>query len=153
MIIENAFDVEAPLTQVWPVLKDVPRVAACIPGAKVTEVVDERTYRADVAVKVGPVSVNYRATILVAEIDDDAHRAVMNVDARDKSGRGGVKATVTSTATEEDGRTHVALRTDAQISGLVATVGGRLIEGVAKQTVAAFATNLSRDVLGTAARS
>lgn len=153
MIVENAFDVDAPLDHVWPVLEDIPRVTACIPGAKVTEVVDERTYRAEVAVKVGPVAVHYRATIVVAEIDDEEHRAVMNVDARDKTGRGGVKATVTSSATEEHGRTHVALRTDAQISGIVATVGGRLIEGVAKQTVATFAANLSRDVLGTPSAS
>lgn len=148
MIVENGFEVDAPLERVWPVLKDVPRVAGCIPNAKITDVVDERTYRADVAVKVGPVSVYYRATIVISEIDDAAHRAVLHVEARDKSGRGGVKATVTSMAAERDGRTHVGLRTDAQISGIVATVGGRLIEGVAKQTVAAFASNLSRDVLG-----
>jgi carbon monoxide dehydrogenase subunit G len=151
LIVENAFDLNAPIEQVWPVLKDVPRVAGSIPGAKVTEVVDERTYRADVSVKVGPVSVNYRATIVVEEIDDAAHRAVLRVDARDKTGRGGVKATVTSTASSAGAGTHVDLHTDAQISGIVATVGGRLIEGVAKQTVAAFAANVTRDVLGTSA--
>ena len=149
MIVENAFDVAAPLDAVWPVLKDVPRVAACIPGAKLTDVVDDRTYRADVVVKAGPVNVQYRATIVVDAIDEAAHQAVLRVDAREKSGRGGVKATVTSTASAHDGGTHVALRTDAQISGIVATVGGRLIEGIASRTVAAFAENLSRDVLGT----
>jgi carbon monoxide dehydrogenase subunit G len=148
VIVENGFEVDAPLERVWPVLKDVPRVAGCIPNATITDVIDDRTYRADVAVKVGPVSVYYRATIVISEIDDGGHRAVLHVEARDKSGRGGVKATVTSTAAERDGRTHVGLRTDAQISGIVATVGGRLIEGVAKHTVAAFASNLSRDVLG-----
>ncbi len=148
MIVENAFDVEAPLDAVWPVLKDVPRVAACIPGAKVTEIVDERTYRADVVVKAGPVTVQYRATIVIESIDDAAHAANLAVDAREKSGRGGVKATVTSTASAREGGTHVDLRTDAQISGIVATVGGRLIEGIANRTVSAFAENLSREVLG-----
>ncbi len=151
MIVENAFDVEAPVDRVWTVLRDVPRVAACIPGAKVTEIVDDRTYKADVVVKAGPVTVQYRATIVVDTIDDQAHEAVLRVDAREKSGRGGVKATVTSTARGEGVTTHVDLRTDAQISGIVATVGGRLIEGIANSTVAAFAANLGREV--TAAES
>ena len=39
---------------------------------------------------------------------------------------------------------RIALRADAKISGVVATVGGRLIEGVAKKQIAAFAENLSK---------
>ncbi|HEX3550127.1 MAG TPA: SRPBCC family protein [Candidatus Elarobacter sp.] len=150
MIVENRFDIAAPLDRVWPVLKDVPRVGACIPGATRPEAVDDRTYRADVTVKAGPVTVRYRATIVVEGIDDATHEAVLAVDAREMSGRGGVKATVTSRASANGEGTHVDLRTDAQISGIVATVGGRLIEGIASRTVAAFAENLSRDVLGTA---
>jgi uncharacterized protein len=148
MIVENAFDLDAPLDRVWPVLRDVPRVAACIPGASNTEAVDEHTYRSDVVVKAGPVTVQYRATIVIERIDDATHEAVLRVDAREKSGRGGVKATVTSAASARGGGTHVELRTDAQISGIVATVGGRLLEGIANRTVAQFAENLSRDVLG-----
>jgi len=73
--IDDAFEVDAPLERVWPVLKDVPRVATCIPNAEITEIVDERTYRAKVAVKVGPVSVSYRATIVV-ELLDESMQAV-----------------------------------------------------------------------------
>ena len=53
-------------------------------------------------------------------------------------------ADVVSTATDAGGKTHVALHTDAQISGIIATVGGRLIEAVAQKTVAAFASNLAK---------
>jgi carbon monoxide dehydrogenase subunit G len=49
-----------------------------------------------------------------------------------------------STASARGGKTHVDLHTDAQISGIVATIGGRLIEGVAQKTVAAFAANLAK---------
>ena len=144
MIIEDAFEVDAPVERVWPLLKDVPRVATCIPNAEITEVVDERTYRAKVAVKVGPVSVSYRATIVVESLDDAAHAATLRVKGDETRGRGGVSATVVSTATARDGKTHVDLRTDAQISGIIATVGGRLIEGVAQKTVAQFAENLAK---------
>ncbi|MBV8749961.1 MAG: SRPBCC family protein [Candidatus Eremiobacteraeota bacterium] len=144
MIIDDAFDVAAPLDRVWPVLKDIPKVAGCIPRAEITEVVDERTYRAKVGVKVGPVEVGYRATIEVLAMDDATHTASFKVRGDELRGRGGTNATVVTTASERDGTTHVTLHTDAQISGIVATVGGRLIEGVAQKTVATFAANLSK---------
>jgi hypothetical protein len=143
VIIDDGFDVAAPVDRVWPVLKDVPRVATCIPNAEITEVVDEKTYRAKVSVKVGPVSVSYRATIRVESFDDATHTATLRVEGEELRGRGGVKASVVSHATATNGSTHVDLHTDAQISGIVATIGGRLIEGVAKKTVAEFAANLA----------
>ena len=106
--------------------------------------VDERTHRAKVAVKVGPVAVSYPATIVIESLDDAAHVATLKVKGDESRGRGGVTATVVSTATARDGKTHVDLRTDAQVSGIIATVGGRLIEGVAQKTVAQFAENLAR---------
>lgn len=144
MTIDDGFDVDAPLERVWSLLKDVPRVATCIPNAEITEQVDERTYRGQVAVKAGPVSVRYHATIVVDSFDDASHVATLSVKGDELRGRGGVSATIVSTATEQDGKTHVALHTDAQISGIVATVGGRLIEGVARKTIAAFAENLAK---------
>jgi len=143
MIIDDGFDVAAPVDRVWPVLKDVPRVATCIPNAEITEVIDEKTYRAKVSVKVGPVSVSYRATIRVDSFDDATHTATLRIEGEELRGRGGVKASVISHATATNGSTHVDLHTDAQISGIVATIGGRLIEGVAKKTVAEFAANLA----------
>ena len=144
MIISDAFDVPAPLERVWPLLKDIPKVAACIPRAEVTEVIDDHTYRAKVSVKVGPVEVSYRAVIDVVSLDDATHTATFKVKGDELRGRGGVTATVVSTATERGGKTHVDLRTDAQISGIVASIGGRLIEGIAQKTVTQFAVNLSK---------
>jgi carbon monoxide dehydrogenase subunit G len=144
VIIDDSFEVEAPLERVWTVLKDIPRVATCIPNAEITEVVDERTYRAKVSVKVGPVTVGYRATIVVESFDDANHVATLRIKGDEARGRGGVTATVVSRASARDAKTHIDLHTDAQISGIVATVGGRLIEGVAQKTVATFAANLAK---------
>jgi uncharacterized protein len=144
VIIDDGFDVDAPVDRVWPVLCDVPRVATCIPNAEITEAVDDKTYKAKVSVKVGPVSVSYGATIVVESLDDATRTATLQVSGNEMRGRGGVKAKVVSTATDIGGKTHVALHTDAQISGIIATVGGRLIEGVAKKTVAEFAANLTK---------
>lgn len=144
MTIDDGFDVDAPVDRVWALLRDIPRVTACIPRAEITEVVDDRTYKAKASVKVGPVEVSYRAVVTVTAVDDAAHTATFAVKGDEARGRGGVTATIVSKATEANGKTHVALHTDAQISGIVATVGGRLIEAVAQKTIAAFAANLAK---------
>ncbi|MBV8600573.1 MAG: SRPBCC family protein [Candidatus Eremiobacteraeota bacterium] len=143
MIIEDSFVVEAPVDRVWTLLKDIPRVASCIPGAEITEVVDPKTYRAKVTVKAGPVKVDYNATIVVDSFDETDHRAKFTVKGDEMRGRGGVSAAVVSEVLAREGSSYVTLRADAKISGIVATVGGRLIEGVAKRTIATFAANLS----------
>jgi uncharacterized protein len=144
MIITDSFDVEAPLETVWSLLKDVPRVAPCIPNAKITEVVDEKTYKAEISMKVGPVSVSYKATIVIDKIDDAAHSVEMNVRGNEGKGRGDVNARVVSHAEARGTGTHVTLETNATMTGIIATVGGRLIEGVAKATTAKFAQNLAK---------
>jgi uncharacterized protein len=143
MKLEDEFDVAAPLARVWPLLTDIPRVATCIPGAEITEKIDDRTYRAKVVMKVGPAEVRYRATVAVDELDESRHRVAMSIKGDDIKGRGGVRVSVVSQATERNGTTHVTLQSDAQISGFLASLGGRLIEGVAKKTVAQFAENLA----------
>jgi carbon monoxide dehydrogenase subunit G len=143
MTIDDAFEIDAPLDKTWTVLMDIPRVAGCIPNAEITETIDATHYRAKVAVKVGPVSVSYRALITVASIDEATHTATFDVQGDESKGRGGVKASVTTSAAGENGKTRISLHTDAQISGVVATVGGRLIESVARKTVAEFAKNLT----------
>jgi len=144
MTIDDSFTVEAPIERVWALLTDIPKVATCIPNAEITEVVDEKTYRAKVSVKVGPVSVGYKATIHVEQLDDSTHTAAFRIQGDELRGRGGVKAAVTSRAVPEDGKTRVNLRADAQISGIIASVGGRLIESVAKKTISEFAANLAK---------
>jgi uncharacterized protein len=146
VIIDDSFEIEAPLSRVWPVLTDVPRVASCMPNAEITEAVDDKTYRAKVGVKVGPVSVSYNATVQVESIDEVTHTAAMRVQGDDIKGRGGVRATLTSQAEANGNNTVVKLHTDAAISGVIATVGGRLIESVAKKTIAQFAENLAKIV-------
>jgi carbon monoxide dehydrogenase subunit G len=144
MIIEDSFEVAAPVERVWDVLKDIPRVASCIPGATITETVDERTYRGNVGIKVGPVNVTYNATIVVEQLDDAAHHAQFSISGDEARGRGGVRASMSSDVKAAGSGSRVALRADTKISGVIATVGGRLIEGVAKKQIAAFAENLSK---------
>jgi carbon monoxide dehydrogenase subunit G len=143
MIINDSFEVAAPVDTVWALFKDVPRVATCIPNAKVTEAVNDTTYKAEIGLKVGPVSVSYKATIIIEKIDDATHDLELNVRGNEAKGRGDVSARVYAHVGVQGEKTHVTLKTDASMTGVIATVGGRLIEGVAKMTTAKFAANLA----------
>ncbi len=97
MKIENRFSVKAPIGDVWEHLLDVERVAPCMPGAELTEVVDDRTYKGKISVKVGPVSLSFTGTVVKQERDDvAAHRVVLKADGREQRGKGAASATVVS---------------------------------------------------------
>ena len=51
MEFDNSFEVPLPPAQAWAVLTDIRRIAPCMPGAELTDVVDERTYRGRIAVR------------------------------------------------------------------------------------------------------
>ena len=58
--IEKSFVVKAPADRVWEFLTDPYRVAKCLPGAAITEQLDDQTYAGTMTVKVGPVSASYK---------------------------------------------------------------------------------------------
>jgi carbon monoxide dehydrogenase subunit G len=97
LIASNA-TIEAPLDKVWELLQDIPRVSGCMPGAEITETVDDHTWKAKVGVKVGPLSVGYNATITRQSLDPVAHSATMRVEAVDSKGRGTISATIVTSA-------------------------------------------------------
>ena len=78
MEIENEFTVPAPIDHVWAYLLDVERVAPCMPGAELTEVVDDTTWKGKVNMKLGPVSLSFAGTVTMQDRDDHAHKIVLS---------------------------------------------------------------------------
>jgi carbon monoxide dehydrogenase subunit G len=73
MLIEDSFSVEQPVDALWDFLLDVQRVAPCMPGAELTETIDDRNWKGKVLVKFGPVGMEFRGTVEMTERDDGAH--------------------------------------------------------------------------------
>ncbi|HEV8163461.1 MAG TPA: SRPBCC family protein, partial [Actinomycetota bacterium] len=94
MRIEQTVEVEAPLDRVWALVNDVPRVAPCMPGAELTEVVDERTFAGTVKVKLGPINLSYKGTVMLDQVDEAGHSAQLSANGRDVRGGGTAKAKV-----------------------------------------------------------
>ena len=140
MKLENAFEVLAPPDEVWAFMLDVERVATCMPGAELTEVVDERTWKGKVTVKVGPVALSYQGTVVMEERDDAGKRALLKAQGRETKGKGTAQALVTSALEATDGGgTRVAISADLTVSGAVAQYGRGMIADVSQRLTNQFA--------------
>jgi carbon monoxide dehydrogenase subunit G len=137
---ENAFHVDAPIEKVWETILDVERVAPNVPGAEVLEKTSDSAYKVGIKVKLGPISMQYRGDMEIVERDDDAHRAVMRVKAKEARGQGGADATATIALSNG---TDGAITTDVRLSGRAATMGRGVVQDVAGRLITTFADNLA----------
>jgi hypothetical protein len=144
MQIDNAFEVPLPPDQAWKVLMDIERVAPCMPGAALTEVVDDRTYKGTVAVKLGPVALSFAGDVMFETIDEAAHTARVKAQGRDAKGRGGANALVDFHLLPVPGGSEVRVHTDLALSGSIAQYGraSGMIQGVATELIGQFAKAL-----------
>jgi len=144
MKLEQSFDVQAPIAQVWEALIDLERVAPCLPGASITEHDEDGTYRGTFQVKLGPTTASYRGTIKIEEADEASHRATMKARGTDKRGQGGASATIVNTLSEDgSGGTRVQAVTDFTITGRLARFGrGGMIEDISNRLMRDFSTCL-----------
>jgi uncharacterized protein len=144
MKMEQTFEVQAPLEQVWSALLDLERVAPCLPGAAITGHDEEGTYRGTFSVKLGPMTAAYNGTIRIEDVDEAAHRATLAAKGTDKRGQGGATATIVNTLSEHEGGTRVEAVTDFNITGRLAQFGrGGIMEDVSNRLLREFATCLS----------
>jgi uncharacterized protein len=151
MKIENSFEVDAPPEAAWALLMDVPRVIPCMPGATLAETVDEDHWKAKLAVKLGPISLNFDADVTRESSDEQAHRAVLATTARESRGRGSAQATIESTLAAQNGGTRVDIVTDLILTGPVAQYGRGMVQPVAGQLTASFASCLQKQLAPAAA--
>jgi carbon monoxide dehydrogenase subunit G len=150
MQIENSFEVASSRETAWSLLMDVPRVVPCMPGAELTETVDDSNWKAKVSVKLGPIALQFGADVARTEVDVAENRVVLTTRARELRGRGGAQATIRSSLTElEPKRTRVDVVTDLALSGMVAQYGRGIVQDVAGQMVGKFADCLQKQLVGT----
>lgn len=147
MQLVNEFSVDAPLDIAWAALTDVPRVVECIPGATL-ESHDGDDYRANVAIKVGPVGLTLAGTATVIHRDDSTHEMAVRGQASDRKGNGSAQATVTMSACERGTHTEVTVRTDLELGGRIAQFGSGVISQVSNRIIGQFVRRLNTMIVG-----
>jgi carbon monoxide dehydrogenase subunit G len=148
---DNSFDVPLPPAEAWPVLMDIKRIAPCMPGAELTEVVDDKTYKGKIGVRLGPVALTFAGTVRFEEIDNANHRARVKAQGTDAKGRGGAHATAAFRLEPVASGSKVLVHTDLTLSGAVAQYGRGvgMIQATAAQIINQFAGNLKVQLAAT----
>ena len=140
MLIENEFTVATPIDELWAYLLDVERIAPCMPGAELTETVDERNWKGKLNMKFGPVALAFAGTVAMTERDDEVHRAVLHAKGMEAKGKGAANATVTSWLEPAgDGRTTVKMTADIALTGAAAQLSRGLMPEISRRLTQQFA--------------
>ena len=146
MKLEHDFAVPAPIDEAWKVLLDVERVAPCMPGATLLTVNGDE-FTGTVKVKVGPIQVTYKGQAKFAELDETAHRAVIEATGKEARGTGTAAATVTAELVADGASsTKVKVETDLNVTGRPAQFGRGVMEEVAAKLIGQFASCLAEEL-------
>ena len=140
MLIENEFTVATAVDDLWDFLLDVERIAPCMPGAELTETIDEQHWKGKVNMKFGPVALSFAGSVQMTERDDEAHRAVLQAKGMEAKGKGAANATVTSwLEPAPGGETTVKMTADITLTGAVAQLSRGLLPEISKKLTQQFA--------------
>ena len=118
-------------------------VVACMPGASLTQVVDEKSFVGAVKIKVGAVTAQYQGTITYVETDRAAGIVKMLAEGKERGG-GTVRGTIVSQLSAIDGgsATSVETRSSIDLTGKIVQVGRGMIEGVSGQIIKMYVANV-----------
>src|SRR5215467_7661399 len=143
MLIKNEFEVAAPVEKVWQFFENIPQVAACLPGAELTEDLGDDTYKGKVAVRMGPVRLQFAGTADITERDEAAKRVVVHASGAGEKGRSQASMVLTATLDRTGrGTTKVGVVQDLQLSGAAAQYGRGMITDLTTVLIRDVAANL-----------
>lgn len=142
MLIKNNFEVAQPVDRVWLFFDDIPQVAACLPGTELTDDLGGDKYRGKVAIRMGPVKLQFAGTAQIKERDDPAKRIVVDAAGADEKGRGQAAMQGTASLVPSRGGTRVEVALDLQLSGAAAQYGRGMISDVTEILMRDFASRM-----------
>jgi len=147
MEITKIFVVKAPADAVWGFLTDPAKVASCLPGAAITEKVDDQTYGGTITVKVGPVTASYRGKMKFERLDPQAREAEIAASGQETRGKGGADMRMKSKIVERGpAESEVSVVSDVNVVGVLAQFGRGMIQDVSDQLFQKFTDAMRRQL-------
>ena len=135
MKLHGTHILSAPRQQVWELLNDPARLAKCLPGCERLEPDGPDRYKAVVKFALSAITGVYSGAI---ELRDKKPPQSLRIRLEGKGAPGFVNAEGSVELKEKSGRTELRYAGEAQVGGLIATVGQRLIESAARKIVTQF---------------
>jgi carbon monoxide dehydrogenase subunit G len=144
--VEKTFQVQEPVEKVWAFLSDPRKVATCVPGAQITEQVDDRNYKCAISVKVGPSVTDFKGAVEILRLDPVAREIEILGKGQDVRGKGSASMKMTGKLRALENGTEVTSASEVNVVGIFAQMGGRMINEVSNIMFEKF-TNCFREQL------
>jgi uncharacterized protein len=144
MEFDNSFEVPLAPAQAWAMLMDIRRIAPCMPGAELTEVLDAQHYKGKISVRLGPVALAFAGNVELSDVNEADRTARVKAQGNDAKGRGSANATATFRVEPSGAGSQVLIHSDLMLAGAVAQYGRGvgMIQATAAQIIEQFAKNL-----------
>lgn len=136
MHFEGEQTIQAPIQTVWAFFMDPNRVAECAPGFKSMDILGPDHFKPTLAVGVGAVKATFTLDVTLVDLQEPTHAGMKARGAA--AGSGVDMRSAMDLSPESDTVTHMRWTADVNVSGTIASVGARLLEGAAHKLTNRF---------------
>jgi uncharacterized protein len=141
MELTATYEFHAPVEKVWNLLMDTDRIGNCLPGCRGLKPAGNDRYEVEVGIAIAAVAGNFKGTVALEEkVPPQSYKLVIEGTGRQGFMKGHARVTLAA----EDDRTLVNIAAKAEVGGMIARVGQRLLEGVARTTMDRFYNCLAK---------
>ena len=116
---------------VWKMMIDPSFMVKSVPGAELTELLDDRNFNGKISLKIGPVTAKFNGEAEFTKLVEEDYELTLEGKGLDTSGKGGANMTMNiKLAPIDDGGTEMKSSMSLSITGRLAQFGGRMIVAV-----------------------
>jgi len=129
---------------IWKCMIDPSFMVKSVPGAELTEQLDERNFKGKISIKIGPVTAKFNGEAEFTKLEEADYELTMEGKGLDTSGKGGANMTMNiKLSTLEDGGTEMQSSMSLSITGRLAQFGARMIVAVNNKMFDQWATSFT----------
>ena len=129
---------------IWKCMIDPSFMVKSVPGAELTEQLDERNFKGKISIKIGPVTTKFNGEAEFTKLEEANYELTMEGKGLDTSGKGGANMTMNiKLSTLEEGGTEMQSSMSLSITGRLAQFGARMIVAVNNKMFDQWATSFT----------
>ena len=129
---------------IWKCMIDPSFMVKSVPGAELTEQLDERNFKGKISIKIGPVTAKFNGEAEFTKLEEADYELTMEGKGLDTSGKGGANMTMNiKLSTLEEGGTEMQSSMSLSITGRLAQFGARMIVAVNNKMFDQWATSFT----------
>ena len=145
MELSGTYEIHAPSERVWDLLMDTDAIGRCLPGCRGLKPVGPDRYEVELGVTVAAVAGSFKGTVALEDkVPPNSYTLVVEGSGR----QGFIKGRARVTLVPEADVTRIQIAAQADVGGMIARVGQRLLEGVGRTMMDRFYACLSKQVDG-----